>query len=371
MSVHVTLVQRLGNNLFQYALGRIIAEHHGLALHCVQRPYNYWPHQSLGRRGNPGPTATLHGIAECFPSAPLDLRGRTVDAPVERYEIERGDGWKGHVLNLHEILADPSPRQIRLYGFFQRYEYFGPYRDRIREWFRPRALTPPPWPIGPDDVLLSIRRGADYGNLNWTLSLSYYERILDGLRDPGRVYVCGVGIDDTVRQRLARFDPTYYDAGPIEHFAFIMRFRRIVLSNSTFAWWAAFLSEAEEVYAPRSPDGEAFGFTGWLKEEVDLHTHEPRYIEVVDAEIAQFVPFAVCQPTSHADVRAALTSLDEASRQLWTWMAEQPGRITTGELLRRHGHIDVRKALDDLTSAGLLRADVCYVESAGVSIGST
>jgi hypothetical protein len=366
MAVHVTLVQRLGNNLFQYAVGRIIAEHHGLALHCTPRPYAYSAHWErwLGRRGNPGPIATLDALTEFFPNAPLHLPGRTVTTPVESHEITRGGTWKGHIFDLGRILADPTPRQIRLYGFFQRYEYFEPYRQRIREWFRPRPV-PTPWTIMPSDVVVNIRRGTDFGVENWTLSLSYYERILDQLGDRGRVYVCGVGVDDHVRERLARFDPTFYDASPIEHFAFMMRFRRIVLSNSTFAWWAAFLSDAEEIYAPRSADGQAYGFTGWQKEEVDLHMREARYIEVVDAELAAFVPFAVRPLASDAVVRRALDTLEADSHELWSWMTAQKGPITIRELLAPHRHIDVRKALEDLSAAGLVAADVSYIESRG------
>ena len=280
MSVHVTLVQRLGNNLFQYALGRIIAEHHGLALICRQIPYAYGPIYRSGTSANAGPVATLDSLTDYFPNAPLYVRGRVVAAPVERYVMKRGSDWKGQTLDLAAILGDPTPRQIRLFGYFQRYEYFAPHRDRVRQWFRPRPVQTP-WRIDPADIVVNVRRGADFAMENWTLSLSYYENILDSLRDRGRVYLCGVGIDESVRQRLRKFDPIYYDATPIEHFTFIMRFSRIVLSNSTFAWWAAFLSDAVEVYAPRSVDGMAYGFTGWEKEEVDLHTHEPRYIEVV------------------------------------------------------------------------------------------
>jgi hypothetical protein len=36
VSVTVTLRDRLGNNLFQYAIARIIAEHHGFSLACTR-----------------------------------------------------------------------------------------------------------------------------------------------------------------------------------------------------------------------------------------------------------------------------------------------------------------------------------------------
>jgi hypothetical protein len=361
MCVKVTLYQRLGNNLFQYAFGRIVAEHHGLALICRQIRYSYSPQRLLSGQSDAGPAATLEALAEYFPNAPLFVPGRIVDEPVERHEVsharDRSDEWDGHILDLDAMLADRTPRQICLGGFFQRYEYFQPYRERIREWFRPHGVSTP-WRIEPKDVVVNIRRGADYGIENWALAMSYYERIVDGLQDRGRVYVCGVGVDGAVRQHLARFDPIYYDATAIEHFAFMMRFNRIVLSNSTFAWWAAFMSDAEEIYAPRSVDGKVYGFTGWQEQNVDLRMHEPRYIEVVDTPIARFSPFTV-----RADA-AVVATLDAASRELWTWISQQRGPISILDMLSTHRHLNVRKAVYDLTAAGLVSPEVTYLEDA-------
>jgi hypothetical protein len=113
-----------------------------------------------------------------------------------------------------------------------------------------------------------------------------YEQVLSSLRNVRRVFVCGTGVDDQARRLLSKYKPIYYDGAPIEHFFFMTRFNRIVLSNSTFAWWAAFLSDAEELYAPRAPGVNAFGFTGY--KDVDLHMREPRYHEVGDTSIAKF-----------------------------------------------------------------------------------
>ena len=76
----------------------------------------------------------------------------------------------------------------------------------------------------------------------------------------------------------AEYSPTYYEGTPFEHFSFFRCFRRVVLSNSTFAWWAAYLSDAEQVYAPRTTQQAQFSFTGF--QGVDLHMREARYIEV-------------------------------------------------------------------------------------------
>jgi Glycosyl transferase family 11 len=373
MSVIVTMLGRLGNNLFQYGLGRIIAEHHGLAFECipaaVDPTFNF-----LGRSVDSGPLVTLADLTASFPHAPMRLPGTVVEHPVEQYEIKPvapDSEWLGHDLDLPRLLADPTPRQIRLAGYFHRAEYFVPYRDRLRTWFRPRSI-PMPFAIHPRDVVLNIRRGFDFGILQWTLSLSYYHRILERMRDVGQVYVCGTCIDAQVQRGLARYDPIYYDATPIEHFNFLTRFNRLVISNSTFAWWAAFLSDATEIYGP--PTG------------IDLNMRDARYIEVADVEMARFAPFSVTPSARAANVSETLdaesaellrwmlkqnrpVALSDVmhtyrSPELLTWMMEHGLTLTPEDLMRPGKPLDLSAAFRRLMEAGLVTQDTRYVEEA-------
>jgi hypothetical protein len=124
------------------------------------------------------------------------------------------------------------------------------------------------------------------------MPLSFYRTVLSRVRDVGKVYVCGTGIDANVRRFLGKYKPIYYDADPIHHFAFIQRFNRIILSNSTFAWWAAFLSRATRIYAPRlaSNDIVAYSFRGYG--DVDLRIPSRRYREVEHRNAAAFGLFS-------------------------------------------------------------------------------
>jgi hypothetical protein len=350
MSVIVMFRGRLGNNLFQYALGRLIAEHHGFALECGRTPEP--PMTFMGRDVDIGPPATLEALQAYFPHAPLCLPGTCVDAPVDAYEYSR-EGWGGHTVDLQAILADRTPRRILLDGFFQRVEYFRPHRERLRRWFE-MAPVQTPHAIEPRDVLVSIRRGIDFGMQEWALSLAYYERVLAGLANIGQVYVCGTCIDDQVRRALEPFRPIYHHGTPIEHFAFMQRFSRIVLSNSTFAWWAAWLSDAREIYAPRSVDRTIFGLTGYL--DVDLHMGDDRYIEIEDGGTARFAPFELVSDG------ATLAPLDEDARVLLSWMKAQNGPIPMKEIRAQAGRLNLHKAFRALIEAGLVAAAPRYLE---------
>lgn len=264
MAVEVQFAGRLGNNLFQYAIGRIIAEHLGYELVCVPAPeYRHGSAVVLA-----GGRTALTNTSEFFPDAPLHLPGKSFTEPQERY-IWDDTGWNGQTLPLQQILGDRRDRRIVLKGFFQRMEYYWPWRDQVRRWLRPRGAYRGPAP-DPDDVLVCIRRGLDYFSLGWAMDLGFYTSVLEK-KGPGRVYVSGVGEDRRVKEALAPFDPIYLDGPPMERFELACLFNRIVLSNSTFDWWSGWLSDAEEIWYPRCTSfwGPGFG--------VDLEVPEPRY----------------------------------------------------------------------------------------------
>lgn len=271
MSVIVHFRGRLGNNLFQYAIGRIIAEELGFSLNC----------QSPGSITEGAPKfsadSTLVGLARYFPNVRLRIDGSEYVSPVESYELSSIPGWKGQTVDFNAILSNKLPRQIRLEGYFQRYEYLREHKANLRRWFYFDKL-PLSFPVERNDVLVSIRRGMDVGLNRWVLPLSYYDGVLTTLPDIGKVYVCGTEINEDVYSKFRKYNPTYFLGSPMEQFSFVTRFRRIVLSNSTFMWWAAFLSDAEELYAPHSAAGRCYAFTGF--EDVSLGIDEDRYKQI-------------------------------------------------------------------------------------------
>lgn len=64
----------------------------------------------------------LDELSEYFPNAPLGVPGYEIDAPVEAYELDEAGAWKGQGLPLAEVLGNTTRRQIRLHGYFQRFE---------------------------------------------------------------------------------------------------------------------------------------------------------------------------------------------------------------------------------------------------------
>lgn len=359
MAVEVNFLGRLGNNLFQYALGRIIAEHLGLELRCrrVARPRVEYP----GAATDGGSAANLESVSGYFPNAPMSLPGDSVDLPVESLEIDSRPGWTGHLIDLDSLLNNTERRCIRLNGYFQRFEYFLPYRQKLREWFR---LVPAGrrFTVDDNDVVLNFRRGFDYGIRGWTLDLSYYDQVISGMSGIGHIYATGDLIDDDLRRHFDRHNVRFFSGAPVEQLSFIAQFKRIVMANSTFSWWAGFLSQADELYAPRAAHRYCYGFSGYR--DVDLDMRDTRYIPM-DTSVAEFAPFRSCPDGSGSahrrkDGLRLPLALDQGRRALAAWLLQKERSLTQAEIRAHYGYGDLNECIADLLAAGVLKLDPKY-----------
>lgn len=248
--VEVRYRGRFGNRLFQYCFGRILAEELGFAL-CAD-----------SIRGFPGTAETVSGQAHDHPVVVLEH----------------------HVVDLPAVVRDRRARRVVVDGFFQRYEYYRSYRDRIRsEWLR--RDDEPRSEVGAGDLTMHVRLG-DYVTAHGAaLPFSYYESILRRTRYD-RLILCSDDPDDPFLRRFAPYQPIIRRAAELDDFRLLRAARKIVLSQSSFSWWAAFLSEAEEIYFPLP----ATGFWGEDRPDIDLRVDEPRYIYVDCAEMDRPTP---------------------------------------------------------------------------------
>ena len=97
-------------------------------------------------------------------------------------------------------------------------------------------------------VVVHIRR-EDFKQHHRVINLGYYLDVLTQI-SYRNLYISGDEFDEDVKNRFRPLNPTYVHVNPVKDFLFIKGFNRIVQSQSTFAWWAGFLSDAEEIYAP-------------------------------------------------------------------------------------------------------------------------
>jgi len=212
--IEVRYKGRLGNNLFQYVLGRILAEQLGFELRA----------EEIGG----------------FPNTALEVRGERHLAP----EVV----LKGNVINLKDTLANRSPRKVILDGWFQRFEYYKPYRRQIQDWLAMNSTIKPC--AEKADLVLQVRR-TDYVALGWALPFSYFEEAIDlALPKGGSIAIVTDDSRDPFFHQFRRWPVRFVIGSPLEQFAYLVKAPRLVMSQSSFSWWPAFLGEHQKVIAP-------------------------------------------------------------------------------------------------------------------------
>ena len=145
---------------------------------------------------------------------------------------------------------------IILDGYFQNYKFYLEYRDRLREWF----FSPLEKIVidTPEDAWIVHIRREDYLDADSALSVKYYDSILSEYYRGESLFLIGKGLQD---DGLADYLRDVWGAvtpgteKDIDDFLFMKKFNTIICSNSTFAWWASFLSHASRIFVPRPRRG--------------------------------------------------------------------------------------------------------------------
>ena len=219
---------RMGNNMFLYAFSRLVSEATNLKM--VVNSGEFENHQYFKNAVYTGGVTRESDVVVLSGESNAD----------DLFELAIKDANAGKGLFLH--------------GYFQNYKFYLPHRDLIKDWFK----LPDVQGINDNDVIVHIRR-EDYLESNSQLSIDYYFEILDSYddqRDFDRLTIVGKDIEPWFVQKFRdRYETSACrieqpKLSSIDEFNMIRNHSRIVCSNSTFAWWAAFLSNAVEIFAP-------------------------------------------------------------------------------------------------------------------------
>jgi hypothetical protein len=245
--VTVKLLDGLGNQMFQYALGRTIAHRHGTSLALDIRGYPDYNlrRYSLGAFKIEG-KLTSGGLMRFGLVRAVRLRVRVPGLPY--LVIERSSAFDPSVLQ--------APRNVYLGGYWQSEKYFSEIDDVIRRDFCFKS--------GPDgqnrevaasiqgvhSVSVHVRRG-DYSTsqLLGTCPPVYYrdaaQVIASRITSPH--YFVFSDEPDWARANLELKGPATFVThnGPdrdFEDMRLMALCRHHIIANSTFSWWGAWLS---------------------------------------------------------------------------------------------------------------------------------
>ena len=243
---------RLGNRMFQYAYSLILAKKYNCEL-----LYN----EGLPNFGiEPKPVNKLQSSV---------IRTRSIgNHNVDFNSFEDFDG---------DVIMD---------SYAQKSYYYTDHRELLKDAFGIRDLEP----INSDSLVLHIR-GTDYNQVNCFLGYDFYRTLINKTTfkkikivtdDPKCETVnklVNEGCELVTDGPLLEFN-VVGDRRAMEDFKTLLYSENIALSQSSFAWWAAFLGEHKKIILPYSSTREK---QMWplepKKDEVDLFFNINNVIE--------------------------------------------------------------------------------------------
>jgi hypothetical protein len=280
--ITVSLIGGLGNQMFQYAAGKALAERHGVALVLDLGGFRNYQLRSF----------LLDRL--CVPEAVvLATQAERVSQPDKNFTRAK---WKGRIdrllgrVGLPKLAPsrneyrephfhyDPAfaalGSQVSLFGYFQSERYFSSIAEGLRSWFLPRE----PFGAAAAEVLarieqsrlpvsVHVRRG-DYLNPGTAehhgiLDEPYYRqaigRIEAALGEGADFFV--FSDDPATAEQVLNFLPKSRlnhargdSERPWEDMALMALCRHHVIANSSFSWWGAWLNRLPDkvIVAPRA-----------------------------------------------------------------------------------------------------------------------
>ncbi len=270
--VTVYLFGGLGNQLFQYFAGLAIADAVGANLYL--KPFGQT--SAVGREGEIGITAFKTDGIKISTKIPHRLQEKLL-----RRFIIKINGFRGGAISRQygifpsDIPEFPemkvgNPRNIRLLGYFQSYKFLH-YLESQKKMNSLSLLSPSSWfenlkaeALRSKPIIVHIRRG-DYLNHAETigvLDFSYFKNALNLL--PKNVNSKFWIFSDSVRtakdfadfaelpdMRTRIIEPPP-DSPDAESLLLLTLGSSLVISNSTFSWWGAYLNKnAEFIIVPK------------------------------------------------------------------------------------------------------------------------
>lgn len=278
--ITVSLIGGLGNQMFQYAAGKALAERHGVALLLDLswfRNYELRPFL-LDRLSVPEAEAARYSGTNAE-KAPFirSLWRQRIDRVLVRAGFPGLGPPAGHYREPH-FHYDPAFEElgpaVSLFGYFQSERYFNSIAEMLQNCFSPRE----PFNAGSAETLsliersrlpvsVHVRRG-DYlksgtAEVHGILGESYYQGALSRIEaktgEGAEVFV--FSDDPLAAEQVLNFVPksrlTHVRGNaerPWEDMALMARCRHHVIANSSFSWWGAWLnpSPGKIVIAPQA-----------------------------------------------------------------------------------------------------------------------
>lgn len=272
--IRIVLLGRTGNNLFQYALGRVLAEKHGVPLLLDASWFNAEGWREVSHFLKLPIRARVVRFGSLASRALRNLTGK------HRWQFE-GFPFLKEISGDHSFDARflDAPADCALFGYFQSWRYFAGIENELREELQGllemgcgRGDGATLKRIGDgNSVAVHVRRGDFLNHPEFQVcDESYYRMAMEDMRarvGSPRFFVFS---DDPgwCRRTFTDGDVEVIDsdedgANPLHDLRLMSLASHHIIANSTYSWWAAWLGKkpgqhvllpdrwfAKEIHAP-------------------------------------------------------------------------------------------------------------------------
>ena len=248
--ITVRLQGGLGNQMFQYAVGRVLSLKNNDELFLEQ---SFKQHKIFGITDRQYALNYFHIHATLLDENIFHKIGGVIKRVLGKLHVylrgfERGFFFDKKITQLRG--------DIYLDGYWQSYKYFNGYEDQIRKDFTLRTVSEHMQKLSTEiaskqSVCVHIRRGDYVGNKKHeVVSSDYYNKALEIIKTKMSIDTVYVFSDDIewCRKNLSfgyatTFVGDQYAGANGEYHIFLMsQCKGFIIPNSTFSWWGAWLS---------------------------------------------------------------------------------------------------------------------------------
>jgi hypothetical protein len=251
--VVINYLGRLGNQMCQYAIGRVIAEKkgHRLGFNNETLLRNYFPN-----------AIPIDGVVDTSNHLIMGTVGAPPHNLCQYLDWETALNHKGLLL---------------LHGYFQKHYYYTPYLPEIQKWFTYDDSSHEKPDEG--DVVVHVRLGDDLEH-GYYLPMKVRLDILAKM-EYNRCIIVTDSPNEPILNEFAHLKNVFISQGTMmEDFTWMKYAKRIILSQSSFSWWASFLGNQTEVYVPLNTKDVRWWKYAPQQDDIDFIPDNSKYIKI-------------------------------------------------------------------------------------------
>ena len=193
--------------------------------------------------------------------------------------------YGAQIVDMNELLT--TNKTVVVNSFLQKYTYYVDHMDILQHLFKIDSDIE----VDKDELVIHIR-GTDYKAGNVHINDTIYLDILDKI-SPAKASLVTDDINTDIVKQLCnrgvrlvtKTNVTNKGNGLNEFemldFAYMLKSNLLLISQSTFSWWAAFLGQQKQVFVPYDNNKDGMWKLHPQKDDIDLIYNDPKFYKIV------------------------------------------------------------------------------------------